>query len=396
MGYFREATGIPGPSGFGSASTAEQVTDGIDASRLSVIITGTLLSPPLPLLLFVTPSGSSGIGAEAARVMALRGAHVIIGARNIEAATGVKQSILQSAPSARIEIIQIELSSLKSVRTFAEKFLAMDLPLNILMCHVLSISASEDGIEMQFATNHVGHFLLTKLLIGKMKSTAERTGIEGRIVNLSSEAHMTTFTGGIRYSDKLAYGPSKLANILHANELARALKGGRCKYHSKFTSSWSDQDKLGKTLYCFRCCFASCNLRVVEDHTSGLRIKILPLVIAWSSNFMLCRAASRCKGSEWREERRSGDVATGGMMGRVGGLPPAVAAAASTRFWRRQGRRGTVPYLGAGGAKRSSLGCRRHRRRQRWLLLPLLDHGGGIPPVAVEQDTEEKRERVAY
>ncbi|KAG6507758.1 hypothetical protein ZIOFF_033110 [Zingiber officinale] len=221
MGYFREATGIPGPSGFGSASTAEQVTDGIDASLLTVIITG----------------GSSGIGAEAARVMALRGAHVIIGARNTEAASEVKQSILQSTPSARIDIIQIELSSLKSVRAFAEKFLAMDLPLNILINNAgvmyCPFQLSEDGIEMQFATNHVGHFLLTKLLLDKMKSTAERTGIESRIVNLSSEAHMTTYRTGIRfdklndkdfYNDKLAYGQSKLANILHANELARRLK----------------------------------------------------------------------------------------------------------------------------------------------------------------------------
>ncbi|XP_042422555.1 short-chain dehydrogenase TIC 32 B, chloroplastic-like [Zingiber officinale] len=143
---------------------------------------------------------------EAARVMALRGAHVIIGARNTEAASEVKQSILQSTPSARIDIIQIELSSLKSVRAFAEKFLAMDLPLNILINNVgvmyCPFHLSKDWIEMQFATNHVGHFLLTKLLLDKMKSTAERTGIESRIVNLSSEAHMTTYRRGIRF-DKL-------------------------------------------------------------------------------------------------------------------------------------------------------------------------------------------------
>ncbi|XP_074574202.1 short-chain dehydrogenase TIC 32 B, chloroplastic-like [Curcuma longa] len=219
--YLWEATGIAGPSGFGSASTAEQVTEGIDASHLTVIITG----------------GSSGIGAEAARVMALRGAHVIIGARNVEAANTVKQSILESTPSARIDIIPIELSSLKSVRAFAEKFLEKDLPLNILINNAgimyCPFQLSEDGIEMQFATNHLGHFLLTKLLLEKMKSTAARTGIEGRIVNLSSEAHMTTYGGGIwfdkinvkeSYNDKLAYGQSKLANILHANELARRLK----------------------------------------------------------------------------------------------------------------------------------------------------------------------------
>ncbi|XP_074566446.1 short-chain dehydrogenase TIC 32 B, chloroplastic-like [Curcuma longa] len=221
MGYFREATGIRGPSGFGSASTAEQVTEGIDASGLTVIITG----------------GSSGIGAETARVMALRGAHVIIGARNTEAANNVKQSILQSTPSARVDIIQLELSSQKSVRDFADKFLSMNVPLNVLINNAgvmyCPFKLSEDGIEMQFATNHVGHFLLTNLLLPKIKSTADKTGIEGRVVNLSSAAHLTTYRGGIRfnkindkaaYNDKLAYGQSKLANILHANELARRLK----------------------------------------------------------------------------------------------------------------------------------------------------------------------------
>ncbi|XP_042437108.1 short-chain dehydrogenase TIC 32 B, chloroplastic-like [Zingiber officinale] len=119
--------------------------------------------------------------------------HVIIGARNTEVASEVKHSILQSTPSARINIIQIELSSLMSIRAFAEKFLAMDLPLNILINNVgvmyCPFQLLEDGIEMQFATNHVGHFLLTKLLLDKMKSTAERTGIESRIVNHHPSSH---------------------------------------------------------------------------------------------------------------------------------------------------------------------------------------------------------------
>ncbi|KAG6580556.1 Short-chain dehydrogenase TIC 32 B, chloroplastic, partial [Cucurbita argyrosperma subsp. sororia] len=89
---------------------------------------------------------------------------------------------------------------------------------------------SEDGIEMQFGTNHLGHFLLTNLLLEKMKNTAKSTGIEGRIVNLSSIAHVHTYGHGIRfnkinekkgYSDKRAYGQSKLANILHIKELTR-------------------------------------------------------------------------------------------------------------------------------------------------------------------------------
>ncbi|KAG6518628.1 short-chain dehydrogenase TIC 32 B, chloroplastic-like [Zingiber officinale] len=221
MRYFSQATGIRGPSGFGSRSTAEQVTDGIDAFGRTVIITG----------------GSSGIGVETARVMALHGAHVIIGARNLEAADSVKQGILQNTPSAKIDIIELELSSQKSVRAFAGKFLAMNLPLNILINNAgvmnCPYNLSEDGIELQFATNHIGHFLLTNLLLDKMKSTAEETGIEGRIVILSSAAHLVTYREGIRfdkindkntYNSHSAYGQSKLANILHAKELAKHLK----------------------------------------------------------------------------------------------------------------------------------------------------------------------------
>ncbi|RRT41974.1 hypothetical protein B296_00041240 [Ensete ventricosum] len=93
MGLFRLVTGLPGPSGFGSASTGEQVTDGMDASHLTVVIT----------------------------------------ARNMEAADDVKQLILQTTPLARVDVLKLDLSSLKSVRAFADQFLAMDLPLNILM-----------------------------------------------------------------------------------------------------------------------------------------------------------------------------------------------------------------------------------------------------------------------
>ncbi|XP_038989017.1 short-chain dehydrogenase TIC 32 B, chloroplastic-like isoform X2 [Phoenix dactylifera] len=221
MGIFSLVTGWPGSSGFGSASTAEQVAEGIDASNLTAIVTG----------------GASGIGAETVRVLALRGAHVVIAARNMEAANDTKQLILKSNPAARVDTLKLDLSSLKSVRSFADKFISMDLPLNILINNAgimfCAYQLSEDGIEMQFATNHLGHFLLTNLLLEKMKSTARKTGIEGRIVNLSSIAHLHSYDEGIRfdnlndsdgYSDKKAYGQSKLANILHANELSRRLQ----------------------------------------------------------------------------------------------------------------------------------------------------------------------------
>ncbi|XP_075639541.1 short-chain dehydrogenase TIC 32 B, chloroplastic-like [Castanea sativa] len=211
-------TGRPGPSGFGSASTAEQVTEGIDASNLTAIVTG----------------GASGIGLETARVLALRKAHVIIAARNMEAANVAKQLILKDSETARVDVLKLDLCSMKSVRAFVDDFNALNVPLNILINNAgvmfCPFQLSNDGIEMQFATNHIGHFLLTNLLLEKMKNTARSTGIEGRIVNLSSIAHNYTYEQGIRfdqindesgYSDKRAYGQSKLANILHANELSR-------------------------------------------------------------------------------------------------------------------------------------------------------------------------------
>lgn len=221
MGILSLITGRPGASGYGSASTAKQVTDGVDASRLTVIVTG----------------GASGIGLETSRVLALRGAHVIIAARNTEAASEARKSIMEGNPTARIDVLKLDLSSLKSVRAFADQFNSMDLPLNILINNAgvmfCPFRLSEDEIEMQFATNHLGHFLLTNLLLDNMKATAKSTGIEGRIVNLSSVAHLHTYPNGIEfdklndkkiYNDKMAYGQSKLANILHARELSRRLK----------------------------------------------------------------------------------------------------------------------------------------------------------------------------
>uniref|UniRef100_A0A0D3FTU8 Uncharacterized protein n=1 Tax=Oryza barthii TaxID=65489 RepID=A0A0D3FTU8_9ORYZ len=89
---------------------------------------------------------------------------------------------------------------------------------------------SEDGIELHFATNHVGHFLLTDLLIEKMKVTAIESGKEGRVVMVASVSYSFSYRGGIRFdktndeSGFLAYGQSKLANILHSNLLSSHLK----------------------------------------------------------------------------------------------------------------------------------------------------------------------------
>ncbi|XP_028789590.1 short-chain dehydrogenase TIC 32, chloroplastic-like [Neltuma alba] len=217
--------GSPGPSGFGSSSTAEHVTESTSAhcSTLTAIITGA----------------TSGIGAETARVLAKRGVRLILPARTLKAAEDTKARILSESPNADIIVMPLDLSSLSSVRSFVSHFHSLHLPLNLLINNAGKFAhhhaISEDGFEMTFATNYLGHFLLTDLLLKTMLETAEKTGIQGRIVNVSSNVH-GWFSGDIirylalitldssHYDATRAYALSKLANILHTKHLALKLQ----------------------------------------------------------------------------------------------------------------------------------------------------------------------------
>ncbi|KAL8498457.1 hypothetical protein ACS0TY_021690 [Phlomoides rotata] len=213
--------GLKGSSGFSARSTAEEVLRGIDGSGLTAIVTGA----------------SSGIGTETCRVLALCGVHVIMAVRNVDSCKKVKETIIKEIPEAKLDIMELDLSSLASVRKFASEYNSLGLPLNLLINNAGVMAPpfmlSKDNIELQFATNHLGHFLLTNLLLDNMKKTARESQKEGRIVNVSSEGHRFAYSEGIRfdkindsssYSSIYAYGQSKLANILHANELARHFK----------------------------------------------------------------------------------------------------------------------------------------------------------------------------
>uniref|UniRef100_A0A0E0IW18 Uncharacterized protein n=1 Tax=Oryza nivara TaxID=4536 RepID=A0A0E0IW18_ORYNI len=211
-----------GPSGFSGASTAEEVTAGVDARGLAAVVTGA----------------SSGIGLETTRVLALRGVRVVLAVRNVAAGHKAREAIRAEIHGAIVHVLEMDLSSMDSVRRFASEFDSLNLPLNILINNAGILSKdcirSIDGLELHFATNHIGHFLLTNLLLENMKSTSRTTGVEGRIINVSSSGHILTYPEGIcfdsvkdlsRFSTYIAYGQSKLANILHSTELARILKG---------------------------------------------------------------------------------------------------------------------------------------------------------------------------
>uniref|UniRef100_A0A803Q540 Uncharacterized protein n=1 Tax=Cannabis sativa TaxID=3483 RepID=A0A803Q540_CANSA len=152
--------GWKGPSGFSARSTAEEVTQGIDGTGLTAIVTGA----------------SSGLGEETTRVFALRGVHVIMAVRNLDAGRKVKDEITKEIPSAKIDIMELDLSSLESVRKFASDYKSSGLPLNLLINNAGVMATpfmlSKDNIELQFATNHlavanaVGKFVLKNVQQG--------------------------------------------------------------------------------------------------------------------------------------------------------------------------------------------------------------------------------------
>ncbi|OZJ06086.1 hypothetical protein BZG36_01139 [Bifiguratus adelaidae] len=178
----------------------------------------------------IVTGANSGIGTETARVLALRGARVIIPCRTMEKAEGAITEIKKSVPNADMIPMQLELGDLSSVRCFAKAFLGLNLPLHILINNAGIMacpkSYTKDGFETQFGVNHLGHFLLVALLTDRLKASAP-----SRIVIVSScgNAQMAPREGidfddlpaNKQYNSFRRYGESKLANVWHAKELQR-------------------------------------------------------------------------------------------------------------------------------------------------------------------------------
>jgi NAD(P)-dependent dehydrogenase (short-subunit alcohol dehydrogenase family) len=170
---------------------------------------------------------NSGIGLEAARTLSHAGARVVMASRNTEKGEAAAAEIRASNPGAELEVRKLDLSSLDSVRAFAEGFEEdrIDLLINNAGVMVPPYTKTADGFELQLATNHLGHFALTGLLLDKLLATPH-----ARVVTVSSTAHKM---GKIKFDDLQrersysrwpAYGQSKLANLLFTLELDRRLK----------------------------------------------------------------------------------------------------------------------------------------------------------------------------
>lgn len=183
----------------------------------------------------VITGANTGLGLETARALAGKGAKVVLAVRNTTKGEGALRSILKDHPTADISIQAIDLSSLESVRSAAADLRAahdrIDLLINNAGVMYTEWQTTEDGFEFQMGVNHLGHFVLTSLLLDRM------TDVEGsRIVNVASVAHKIkssldpeTMMSDEKYDRVAAYGRSKLANLLFTYELQRRLEAAGSK-----------------------------------------------------------------------------------------------------------------------------------------------------------------------
>jgi WW domain-containing oxidoreductase len=199
-----------GPNGFGYGSTAEEVTEGLDLSGRTILLTGC----------------NSGIGKETLRALAKRGAHVIAAARTVEKAQAACDQV-----GGETTAVACELSDPASIQACVAEVRAIGRPLDAIICNAgimaLPKLNQKHGYELQFFTNHIGHFILVTSLLDALADN-------GRVVMVSSDAHhrappegiqFDNLTGERGYSPWANYGQSKLANILFANQLAKRFEG---------------------------------------------------------------------------------------------------------------------------------------------------------------------------
>jgi len=179
---------------------------------------------------FIT-GATDGIGRATARILAERGANLFVLCRNPVKGEALRDELLSRRPGATVRLFLADLGDLRQVRRAADEFLNLNMPLDVLINNAAVLNTSRvilpNGVEQMFAVNHLGHFLLTNLLLPALDAAEA-----ARIVVVASDAYK--FCGGIEF-DNLSwetgfrtfkvYGHSKLANILHMRALAERLRG---------------------------------------------------------------------------------------------------------------------------------------------------------------------------
>ena len=198
---------------FGDTSTTDEVLEDVDLSGKRILVTGV----------------SAGLGVETARTLAAHGAQVVGAARDLnKATTATEQVRAEAANGGGLELIELDLASLASVRACADALISTGQPFDLVIANagVMACpkSHTSDGFETQFGTNHLGHFVLVNRIVSLLKPGS-------RLVNLSSAGHRFSDVDlddpnfeRTPYTEFGAYGRSKTANILFAVEFDRRHK----------------------------------------------------------------------------------------------------------------------------------------------------------------------------
>lgn len=173
---------------------------------------------------------NTGIGYFTARDLARQGATVVLGCRDKTKGEAACARIRREVPGATIELLLLDLAAPTSIRAAAAEFKRRHARLDVLLNNaglmLQQRQTSAEGLELTFASNHLGHFLLTRLLLDRLKASAP-----SRIINVASDAHRggamhwDDLQSARSYSGWVAYSQSKLANVLFTYELARRLEG---------------------------------------------------------------------------------------------------------------------------------------------------------------------------
>ncbi|MET0545222.1 MAG: SDR family NAD(P)-dependent oxidoreductase [Caulobacterales bacterium] len=199
---------------FNEFSTTDEVLEGVDLSGKRVLVTGV----------------SAGLGVETARALAAHGAYVVGAARDLDKARGATDVVRKdAAPGGGLDLIELDLASLASVRKCADALLAKGDQFDLVIANAGVMACPQgktaDGFETQFGTNHLGHFVFVNRIAPLIKSG-------GRLVNLASSGHRYSDVDledpnfeRTEYTPFGAYGRSKTANVLFAVEFDRRYKG---------------------------------------------------------------------------------------------------------------------------------------------------------------------------
>nr|KAF6411540.1 retinol dehydrogenase 13 [Rousettus aegyptiacus] len=205
----------------------------------------------------IVTGANTGIGKQTALELARRGGNIILACRDMEKCEAAAKDIRRETLNHCVNARRLDLASLKSIREFAAKIIEEEERVHVLVNNAAVMRCphwtTEDGFEIQLGVNHLGHFLLTNLLLDKLKASAP-----SRIINLSSLAHIA---GHIdfddlnwekrKYDTKAAYCQSKLAVVLFTKELSRRLQVfpllPRHRCDRQCSASWCGQDRAGQT-----------------------------------------------------------------------------------------------------------------------------------------------------